>query len=186
MTITHPQSDNQTAAAERRSLRTTLEAQQQRVGGVLAGLEDQTLRRSVFPSGWSPLGMMHHLAEMHRFWFRDVLSDEHPYLLDDSGPDFGLDPAVPTDQVLAAYDRETQHALTVIGVLDLDAAPAWWPEELFDEWRLGTQREVILHVVVELSSHSGHLDAVRELIDGRTWSYVMGRVAAPDEREGLM
>jgi hypothetical protein len=32
-----------------------------------------------------------------------------------------------------------------------------------------TVREVILHVLTETSGHAGHLDVVRELIDGRTW-----------------
>ena len=30
-------------------------------------------------------------------------------------------------------------------------------------------REVVLHVITETATHAGHLDAVRELIDGRTW-----------------
>jgi hypothetical protein len=27
----------------------------------------------------------------------------------------------------------------------------------------------MLHVITETACHAGHLDAVRELIDGRTW-----------------
>jgi hypothetical protein len=30
-------------------------------------------------------------------------------------------------------------------------------------------REVILHVITETATHAGHLDAARELLDGRTW-----------------
>jgi hypothetical protein len=30
-------------------------------------------------------------------------------------------------------------------------------------------RQTILHVIAETATHAGHLDAVRELIDGRTW-----------------
>jgi hypothetical protein len=37
-------------------------------------------------------------------------------------------------------------------------------------------REVILHVITETAVHAGHLDAARELIDGRTW------LGAPDSR----
>ena len=32
-----------------------------------------------------------------------------------------------------------------------------------------TAREVVLHVLTETAVHAGHLDAARELIDGRTW-----------------
>ena len=30
-------------------------------------------------------------------------------------------------------------------------------------------RDTVLHVITETATHAGHLDAVRELIDGRTW-----------------
>ena len=30
-------------------------------------------------------------------------------------------------------------------------------------------REVLLHVITETATHAGHLDAARELLDGRTW-----------------
>lgn len=57
----------------------------------------------------------------------------------------------------------------IIAATSMDAAPAWWPEGLFGEWRLETLREIVLHVVTETATHTGHLDAARELIDGRTW-----------------
>jgi Protein of unknown function (DUF664) len=37
-------------------------------------------------------------------------------------------------------------------------------------------REVILHVITETAVYAGHLDAARELIDGRTW------LGPPDSR----
>ena len=30
-------------------------------------------------------------------------------------------------------------------------------------------RDTVLHVLTETACHAGHLDTVRELIDGRTW-----------------
>jgi hypothetical protein len=30
-------------------------------------------------------------------------------------------------------------------------------------------RHVMLHVITETATHAGHLDVVRELIDGRRW-----------------
>ena len=39
--------------------------------------------------------------------------------------------------------------------------------ELWPDWRLQDLREVLLHVITETACHAGHLDAVRELIDGR-------------------
>jgi hypothetical protein len=35
--------------------------------------------------------------------------------------------------------------------------------------KASTVREIMLHVIGETACHVGHLDVVRELIDGRTW-----------------
>jgi len=50
----------------------------------------------------------------------------------------------------------------------LDAPPALWPDFCGD-WRLGTFREILFHVMAESACPAGDLDAVRELIDGRQW-----------------
>jgi hypothetical protein len=76
---------------------------------------------------------------------------------------------VPAEAVLDGYRQEIALAKPIIAATALDAAPAWWPEELFGSWRLHNLRQIIMHVTVETACHAGHLDAVRELIDGRTW-----------------
>lgn len=50
-----------------------------------------------------------------------------------------------------------------------DAPLAWWPQHLFGEPHLHNVREVLLHVITKTACHAGHLDAARELIDGRQW-----------------
>ena len=40
----------------------------------------------------------------------------------------------------------------------------WWPSAGL---RFPDLRSVIMHVIVETSTHAGHLDVVRELLDGR-------------------
>jgi hypothetical protein len=57
----------------------------------------------------------------------------------------------------------------VISRTELSERPSWWPEELFGGSPPEDLREVVLHVLTETATHAGHLDAVRELIDGRTW-----------------
>lgn len=52
--------------------------------------------------------------------------------------------------------------------LSLDAPPTRWPD-YFSGWQLRDLREIILHVITETAVHAGHLDAARELLDGRTW-----------------
>jgi len=38
---------------------------------------------------------------------------------------------------------------------------------LFGDWRIENVREIVLHVLTETACHTGHLDVVRALIDGR-------------------
>jgi hypothetical protein len=56
----------------------------------------------------------------------------------------------------------------------LSGAPPWWPVERWPNWRFHDVRRVVLHVISETACHAGHLDATRELIDGRTWLVVTG------------
>jgi hypothetical protein len=142
---------------ERAALLDGLNNQRSHVLGVMNGLPEEALRRPVLPSGWTCLGMLRHLAvDDERFWFRGVAAGEQP------------SPEEPAEAVLELYRREIAAADAVLAGLDLDAAPARWPD-YFAGWRLADVREIILHVMTETAVHAGHLDAARELIDGRTW-----------------
>ena len=75
----------------------------------------------------------------------------------------------PAAAVLDAYRQEIERANAVIAATPLDQPPAIWPTEIWPTWRLPDLRAVILHVITETACHAGHLDAARELIDGRQW-----------------
>lgn len=157
---------------ERDLLLKYLDAQRAHVLGILDGLDDDQLRRSVLPSGWSCLGLVQHLAlDVERVWFRAVMAAEPAAIASTLGPDDGwiVAPDVPAADVLELYRDEVRRANAVITAATLDTAPEWWPTEIFGEWRLDTLRELLLHVTVETACHAGHLDAVRELLDGRSW-----------------
>jgi hypothetical protein len=156
---------------EREALRSALSGQRTHILGILEGLSDEDLRRPVLPSGWTSLGMVQHLAlDVERFWFRTVMAGESPDPADFMAPSgWIVSPDTPAQVVLALYAAEIERANTIIVGMALDTPPAWWPEEFFGTWRLKDLREVLLHVVTETAVHCGHLDAVRELIDGRQW-----------------
>jgi uncharacterized protein DUF664 len=137
---------------------------------ILEGLDEEALRRPVLPSGWTCLGLVHHLAlDVEKFWFRAVTAGEEAAVAEilASGED-GWRPAPEksAEDVFALYRREAALADAVLAGADLEAPPAWWPD-FFGDWRYGNLREVVLHVITETATHAGHLDAVRELIDGR-------------------
>ena len=151
---------------ERVALLEWLSDQRQHVVGVLRGLPDEALRRPVLPSGWTCLGLVRHLAvDVERFWFRGVIAGEPIDFDDSTGWETSSGSA---SAVFDLYQQEIAAADAILATADLDAPPARWPD-YFDTWRLNDAREVILHVITETACHAGHLDAVRELIDGRTW-----------------
>jgi hypothetical protein len=154
-----------------------LEEQRRHVLGIVAGLTDEDLRRPVLPSGWSCLGLVNHLAlDVELFWFRAVVGGEQSAIAELAGVTdaWRIGPDVPAHDVIDRYRREISRARSVIEATPPDAAPAWWPTDLFGSWRLSSHVEVLLHVLTETACHAGHLDAARELIDGGQWLVLTG------------
>lgn len=162
-----------TPETERGALLSSLNAQRAHVLGILEGLDEDALRQPVLPSGWSCLGLVRHLAlDVERFWFRGVVAGERIVVdgLADAADDaWRVGPDEPAEAVFDLYRREIDLANTIVAETPPDGAPAWWPPERFGDFRLQTVREIVLHVLTETACHTGHLDAARELIDGRSW-----------------
>ena len=153
--------------AELEALLTALRDQREHVLRAVTGLSDLALRQPVLPSGWTCLGLVQHLAlDVERFWFRAVLAGETVELCSgDEG--WRVAPATPASAVLDTYREESRHADAVLRRMDLEAGPAWWPAEVFADLPVRDVRQTVLAVLVETACHAGHLDAVRELLDGR-------------------
>jgi Protein of unknown function (DUF664) len=157
---------------EREVLLAHLRAQRDHVLGILEGLPEEQLRRPVLPSGWHCLGLLKHLAlSDEHYWFRCVVAGE-PLDYWPEGPDgdWQVGPEEPADAVFARYRDEIRRSDEIIAATSLDAAPRW-ADPRWAEWGTGFPdlRSVVVHVLTETAVHAGHLDAVRELIDGRQW-----------------
>ena len=154
---------------EKDLLLATLGGQRNHILGILEGLSEHDLRRPVLPSGWSCLGLVHHLAvDVERFWFRAVMAGEQVELHSGDGG-WRVPADVPAPAVLDLYRDEVRRSDAVAEQRTLEAGPAWWPIELFPDLPVRDLRRVLLAVITETATHAGHLDAVRELIDGRAW-----------------
>jgi uncharacterized damage-inducible protein DinB len=150
-----------------------LNSQRRHVLGILEGLDDEQLRASVLPSGWSPLGLVQHLTlDVEEFWFSAVVAGDRSAVAASTGRGatdaWQVGPEVSAQSVLERYRAAAGRADAVVTATALDAAPAWWPDHFGDRF-LNTLEEVLLHVITETACHAGHLDAVRELLDGRRW-----------------
>jgi hypothetical protein len=158
---------------ERGALLRYLQHQRNHILGALEGLDEETLRRPMLPSGWNCLGLVNHLAhDDEQFWFRGVIAQDQQVVdaIERGEPrGWKIDTDLPAQEVFAHYRKECELADAVLAECDLDAAPTWWPEHLFGTWRLRSVREIVLHHITETATHAGHLDIVRELVDGKQW-----------------
>ena len=157
-------------SAEQQVLLRALNEQREHVLAAVDGLGTDDLRRQVLPSGWSCIGLVNHLSlDVERFWFQAVI-DGDQIAIDEvlASPDnaWNVSDEEPVEEVLHRYTANIDHADGIIAGRSLAAAPAWWPD-FFASWRLDSLREIVLHVVTETATHAGHLDAARELIDGK-------------------
>ena len=140
-----------------------------------AGLDAEAMaRRSVAPSTMSLLGLVRHLAEMEREAFRVMMAgrDVPRLYCSETDCDGDFDGAVPDPQVVAqawhAWHAEVDFATRfVAGAPSLDIAG---PDP---ENRHGSGggpmslREVLVGMIEEYARHMGHVDLLRERIDGR-------------------
>jgi hypothetical protein len=160
-------------ALERASLVEWLDGQRQHVLGILEGPDSAALHRAMLPSGWSFVGMVQHLAlDVEHYWFRCIIAGESLDFFgrepEDTKNSWDVPADVDAQQVLATYRAEIERSNAVIAATALDQPPAqrdaWW-----GEWDVPDLRFVLLHVIAETACHAGHLDAARELLDGRQW-----------------
>ena len=129
---------------------------------------EQLVKRSVPPSTLSLLGLVRHMAEVERSWFRTRFAGQRDlaYLYcSDEFPDgdFDLTDSAAAEADMRAYQAECKLA-------DAAAAGRSLDDTLISP-RDGTPmdlRWIYLHMIEEYARHNGHADILREQIDGVT------------------
>lgn len=119
------------------------------------------------PSQLSLLGLVRHMAEVERTWFRRVMKGEDIGLVYSDSGDFQVaydatDAVV--EEAFADWRAEVEEARAIeASIPDLDATghTARWNEDVSLRW-------VLIHMIEEYARHNGHADFLREAIDGRT------------------
>jgi uncharacterized damage-inducible protein DinB len=169
---TRPRIEPPTRGGERATLAGFLDYQRETIRIKCAGLgADELARRSVEPSGMSLLGLVRHLADVERTWFRRTMAglDAPPLFFSTADPDgeFTAAAADP-DQVVeaaAAWRDEVGFAERFVAEApDLDLV------SVVSRRRHGhvSLRWVLVHMIEEYARHAGHADLLRERIDGST------------------
>jgi hypothetical protein len=150
---------------EKESLQVALDRHRDAILWKLEGVSDEDLRRPLVPSGTSLLGLVKHLAGVEVGWFCDTFgrpTEPLPFDDDDPDADLRIEPGETTADVLAFYGRARAAADRAIDEIGLEeTGPAWFGKPV-------TMRWVLIHMVEETARHAGHVDILRELIDGMT------------------
>lgn len=146
-----------------------LDAQRDSVLAILDGLSDTELNTPVVPSGWTPLGLVRHLCGAEHLWLHHLLagSPGYPPPWPAHGPHSPFTVDLPTAEVIAFYRRQIAVSNDNIAAARLDAPPTIAAPPELAEYGPDV-RSIVLHMIEETARHAGHLDIVRELIDGST------------------
>lgn len=162
---------------ERETLRTFLDYHRATLAWKCEGLTDEQLRRaSMPPSTLSLLGLVRHMAEVERHWFRRVLDGQDlPHRWSDTHDFQAAYDACGSsrEEAFTAWEDEVAHARRIEAAaesLDVTAYVPSWEEE-------ASLRLVMLHLIHEYARHNGHADFLREGIDGTTgaWGCLVGQ-----------
>ncbi|GAA3486592.1 MULTISPECIES: DinB family protein [Streptomyces] len=131
----------------------------------LEGLDDERLRRPMTPTGTSLLGLVKHLAAIEYGWFCETFGYPAEELWFAPEDDLTVGPDETAARIVALYGRARAAADRVIHDLDLDHLGTSW-----DGTRVSL-RWVLVHMLEDTVRHTGHLDILRELVDGATGDY---------------
>ncbi|MBK8468393.1 MAG: DinB family protein [Candidatus Phosphoribacter sp.] len=129
---------------------------------------EQLCRASVPPSNLTLAGLVRHMSEVERWWWRAVVAAEDVdtiYCASDDDGDFTEVAPATVAADLAIFEQEIAAADAVFAAADLDAVVRH-PRRQVDY----SVRWVAQHMIEEWARHNGHADLVRERIDGATGS----------------
>jgi len=121
--------------------------------------------RSAAPSTLTLLGLVRHMTEVERGWFRIQAAREHlefPYSTTEN-PEADLLDVETADAFadITRYVDECQRAQAALAPVELDTV-------IRRNGRWFDVRWIYLHMIEEYARHNGHADLLRELIDGVT------------------
>ncbi|MFI0737475.1 DinB family protein [Streptomyces sp. NPDC021100] len=155
-----------TTGGERETLRAYLDYHRATLARKCEGLTDDELRRrSMPPSTLTLLGLVRHLAEVERTWFRRVFEDNALPLVWSDRMDFQVayDASASTRaEAFAAWDAEVARSRRVEAAsasLDTTGLQPRWGRRV-------SLRMAMVHVLLEYARHNGHADLLREGVDG--------------------
>src|SRR5215469_2326735 len=133
------------------------------LASTLRQLPDSELRRSILPSGWTPLELLRHLTYVERRWLEwgfegHAIGDPWG---DQRDGRWYVPPHETLDDLLAAYAEQAARNDAIIESHELTEVGQ--PGERWSGAEPATLERVLFHLLQEYARHMGHLDIVAEL-----------------------
>jgi uncharacterized damage-inducible protein DinB len=134
------------------------------------GVTDEQARTRYVPSDTSLLGLVRHLTEVERSWFRRRLrgEDAPPLYYSAADPDGDFHPGLDwtVAEAVASYERECEVSRVIVA--DTASLDELTIDPIKDYDAPVSLRWILVHMIEETARHAGHADILRELIDGAT------------------
>ena len=157
-------------ADERTQLLGWLDLQRVLVRHKLTGLRPEDEHRAVLPKSplMTPAGLVSHMRWVEHCWFNVIFlgepSSTNPQFLEEpEDADMRVD-GVPLARLLDEFEAQYAQSNEIVAAHSLDDVGQ-------DAEFQPTLRWILIHMVEETARHVGHLDAMRELLDGETGYY---------------
>lgn len=152
------------AAGERETLTGFLDYFRATVVLKSAGLPDALAAKRLLPSLTTVSGLLRHLADVERFWFLDRIDGQQTVPVrwspDDPDAEFRVDETDSLAEIIADYEDACRQSKDVLAGYDLDDTCRGDADH--------NVRWVLVHMIEETGRHCGHLDILREMLDGST------------------
>lgn len=141
--------------------------QREHVLAPIEGLTEEQATTPMVASGWTVVTLLNHLAyDDETFWIGAVLAGDPVAIA--AVRDGWREGPTTLAEAAAGYREAVARSERLLADADLDAPPAWTPpRSVFDAPVPPHGAALVGRVLMETATHAGHLDIVRELIDGR-------------------
>jgi uncharacterized damage-inducible protein DinB len=152
------------SGTEREQLAHFLDLQRAAILRKVEGVSDEDLRRKMTPTGLSLLGLVKHLGTTELGLFRyEFAGEDMPFPWNDDDPEeeFRIEPNETTAEILAFYREQIERSRQIVAEHELDEIGRNTPSQAALRW-------FVVHMIEETARHAGHMDIMREAIDGST------------------
>jgi len=158
---TRPQAPER--GGERETIEGFLDFQRASIVWKATGLSDADAARRLLPSLTTVSGIIRHLADVERSWFREDMAGETlertRWSEDDPDGEFRVTQSDSLAAIIADYELACAESREVAARFGLDDLSATGDGRFTLRW-------ILLHLTEETARHLGHIDLLRELLDG--------------------